>query len=136
MSCNDYIQHADLTVPQLHEPKPHTHTTSQITDLAIVSPTTGDVLVYNTSTGLWENQSISVLIDTFLVQTEVPTILSGSDTTFDTANDYQPGTLVVYVNGLRELASKITEDDDNTFSFIEPIKPAKDYVEVSYIIKS
>lgn len=133
MACNDYIQHADLTVPELHEPKPHTHTTSQITDLAITSPTDDDILVYNSSTGKWENHSVSSMIGTYLVQTEVPTIHGGSDTTFDTANDYQPGTLVVYINGLKELAEKIIEDDDNTFTLVEPIKPAKDYVEVSYI---
>ena len=133
MSCNDFIQHKNLPQDELHVPKTHTHTTSQITDLAITTPANDEVLVYNSSTSKWENMAISTVIDNYLVQTEVPIAQGLSDTTFDTAYNYQSGTLVVYLNGLRVLATEIIEDDDNTFSFATAIILAEDDVEVSYI---
>jgi len=133
MGCNEYINHRDLPQSELHVPKTHTHTTAAITDLAITSPLTNDLLVYNSVSGNWENISISVLIDSYLIQTEYATHVI--DETFSTAFAYQSGTLIVWLNGLKTQTNDLNFLTDTTFSFNDDIKPTKDIVEVSYIKK-
>jgi len=133
MGCTDYINHKDLPQSELHVPKTHTHTTAAITDLAITAPVTNDVLVYNQSTGDWENVSIATLVETYLIQTEYASHISGDD--YSTTNAYTSGTLIVWLNGLKVQTNDLTFLTDTTFQFNDSIRPTKDIVEVSYIKK-
>ena len=69
-----------------------------------------------------------------LVKGETPTgAVNGSNTAFDTANNYISGKLEVFLNGqLQTLTTDYTETDSNTFTFVTAPQTG-DIVRVNYI---
>jgi hypothetical protein len=99
-----------------------------IIDVDLTNVLDGQFLKYDASTGKWKNVTLDIIIQEHSVFSESPTKLSS--TQFQTANAYLPGTLRVFLNGIKE--KYVTENSGNTFSFDLAVKP-DDVIEINYI---
>ncbi|MHA1787847.1 MAG: hypothetical protein ACTSXT_01340 [Candidatus Helarchaeota archaeon] len=100
-----------------------------LTDVNVSDILNKQVLAYDSDLGKWVNKTIAeILKETTFINNEVPTKLTAKR--FQTANNYQSGSLHVFLNGIKE--KNITEVSSNTFDLpIDSI--STDTIEVSYI---
>jgi hypothetical protein len=103
-----------------------------LNDVNIDDPQNDEALVYED--GYWTNKT--VILDTGrFIQGEVPTpappVLSTDK--FTTENNFEPGTLEIFLNGLKLLPSDVTIYAPNQFSISTIDTIVSDKVTVNYI---
>ena len=107
---------------------PHTKTLSDLSDINISNPIDKDLLTFDALTETWKNKPFSETELSKIILNETPTKLTSKR--FQTANNFRTGTLVAYLNGIKE--KQITIIDSTKFEFkIDTI--IDDTIEVSYI---
>ncbi len=101
-------------------------------DVNISNPITDQILVFEN--GVWVNRTIVTLVMDAIVN-ETPTPVNPLPSkVFQTSNDYDAGTMNVFLNGMKIHDSEVTKVSDNQFSLpIDVI--TEDMIEVSYIRK-
>ena len=107
---------------------PHTPDVGDLGNVELTSVSDDDILYKDGSS--WKNIQIATLISEYLIYSETPTKITSKQ--YRVSNHYIAGTLVAYLNGIKE--KNITEDSSRRFSF--PIDTIiGDEIEVCYIKK-
>jgi len=89
-------------------------------------------LVYNSSTGTWQNKNLTELLDYF-TKIETPTKI---DTTkFQVSDTFLASSLIVWFNGIKENHIINIDENAKTFEFKIPILD-DDIIECKYLKKS
>lgn len=101
---------------------------SELLDVTVDNPLDEQLLQYNETTGKWENKTFTSIVNDRTVFNELPTQLT--PTLFQTGNDFIPGKLQVFVNGIKERF--FTEVGSNQFQLGEDTVVG-DIIEVNYI---
>lgn len=103
----------------------HGFSLRELHDVQITNVQDGDAPVW--STNRWENKQVVVLNENgeipnnlvdLTIQEDLSDLVDGENITFTTSHNYKPGSLMIFLNGIKE--SNFIESTENTFTLIDP----------------